>query len=190
MPDEDKAEVLALLDRIRKTVERETADPHHTYNESDPVVLLVKAEDVIESLAMRVGILSAPRTVAMGTTPYDSAEYLAADEARAEYAAAAAETGDPDVIARAAATIARAEAKHAPPPPAPAAQAEAVTGALERLWDEITAHDRKLDDPNGDGSGDEAVSPTGDDYNEVVSMVYHVLAPMLGRPHPWHRGDA
>lgn len=65
------------------------------------------------------------------------------------------------------------------------ATADDIRRDLQRLWDEITAHDAKLDDPRGDGSGDDAVSPTGDDYNTVVAMVYHVLSPILDRPHPF-----
>ena len=64
--------------------------------------------------------------------------------------------------------------------------ADDIRRDLQRLWDEITAHDTKLDDPNGDGSGDGAESPTGDDYNEIVAMVYHALSPILDRPVPWN----
>jgi hypothetical protein len=51
----------------------------------------------------------------------------------------------------------------------------------------IQAHDRKLDDPRGDGSGNDAESPTGDDYNEVTGLlqpVYDMLG-MVGPLSPW-----
>ncbi len=42
---------------------------------------------------------------------------------------------------------------------------------LQTALEGIQAHDRHLDDPRGDGSGDNAQSPTGDDYNEVCGLL-------------------
>lgn len=155
--DEDKAEILGLLDRIRKTVERETADPGRTYDETDPVVLLVKAEDVIESLAIRAGILHGPRTVAR--------EAMVRAAAERAVAAVAAPPGLPRTLQ---------------PPPIPAA----VHDALERLWNSVVTYNRSLDDPHGDGTGNDAVAPDGSDYNDLLSMVLGVLSAVLGKPNP------
>lgn len=54
-----------------------------------------------------------------------------------------------------------------------------VIARLRTALEGIQAHDRKLDDPNGDGSGNDAESPTGDDYNELCSII-QPLFDMLG----------
>jgi hypothetical protein len=67
--------------------------------------------------------------------------------------------------------------------PAPDALLATLRNQLQAIMD----HDRKLDDPNGDGSGDNAQSPTGDDYNEVCGLlqpVYDALG-MVGPCSPY-----
>lgn len=151
--DDGKAEVLGLLDRIRKAVDRETADPHRTYNETDPVVLLVKAEDVIENLAIRTGILHGPRTVAL-----DKIREAAAAGVRAGYAQAMAPIRGRD-----------------------------VAGELEHLWAKIMVYEGLLNDPHGDGSGEDAEPPTADQYNALLAMVLETLSSVLGKPNPLAR---
>jgi hypothetical protein len=59
--------------------------------------------------------------------------------------------------------------------------------ALRTALEAIQAHDRKLDDPHGDGSSRDAESPTGDDYNEVTGILqplYDLLG-MVGPLSPW-----
>ena len=72
-----------------------------------------------------------------------------------------------------------------------------VAAGAERLLDRLTreggtvrvrllhilAHDRNLDDPKGDGSGVDAESPTGDDYNDVVSALSPLFT-MIGEKWP------
>jgi hypothetical protein len=43
--------------------------------------------------------------------------------------------------------------------------------AVLRLIAQAIARDKKLDDPRGDGTGDDARSPTGDDYNDLLDDV-------------------
>lgn len=42
---------------------------------------------------------------------------------------------------------------------------------LVALKQKLAEYDCKLDDPKGDGSGDDAVSPTGDNYNDLHAEV-------------------
>lgn len=48
---------------------------------------------------------------------------------------------------------------------------DALLPAVLRLIAKAEARDRKMDDPRGDGSGDDAVAPTGDDYNDLMEDV-------------------
>lgn len=83
----------------------------------------------------------------------------------------------------------------APPVPADVAQTamDAMSGVfdtlatLRRVLEAVHAHDMTLNDPNGDGSGDSAQAPTGDDYNEVTGLLqplYDALR-MVGPCSPW-----
>lgn len=47
---------------------------------------------------------------------------------------------------------------------------------LRGLIDTANKLDKRLDDPRGDGSGDDAQPPTGDDYNELRSIVGMIAA--------------
>lgn len=44
------------------------------------------------------------------------------------------------------------------------------------LLAQLEAHDARLDDPHGDGSGRDAQCPTGDDYNDVMQLVRGLLS--------------
>lgn len=57
--------------------------------------------------------------------------------------------------------------------------ADPVMAKLREILTDIQAHDRSLDDPHGDGSGNDAESPTGDDYNDLCGIV-QPLFDMLG----------
>jgi hypothetical protein len=46
-----------------------------------------------------------------------------------------------------------------------------LLAAVRACLADIRAFDAKLNDPAGDGSGDNARSPTGDDYNEIMDML-------------------
>lgn len=52
---------------------------------------------------------------------------------------------------------------------------EATTKTMQGLLERTRAWDAKINDPKGDGSGDDARVPTGDDYNELYSDVIHSL---------------
>lgn len=41
---------------------------------------------------------------------------------------------------------------------------------------DIAAYDVAMNDPTGDGSGDDARSPNGDDYNEIMDMLDPLVA--------------
>lgn len=44
------------------------------------------------------------------------------------------------------------------------------------LLAQLEARDARLDDPHGDGSGRGAQCPTGDDYNDVMQLVWGLLS--------------
>lgn len=46
-----------------------------------------------------------------------------------------------------------------------------LMATLQSVLATIQGYDKAMDDPNGDGSGDNAQSPTGDDYNEVCGLL-------------------
>lgn len=56
-----------------------------------------------------------------------------------------------------------------------------VPAAAARAMRAIGEHNRKLNDPHGDGSGRDAQSPTGDDYNVLLDAVEE-LAELLKIP--------
>jgi hypothetical protein len=58
-------------------------------------------------------------------------------------------------------------------------QAYEAMGAAARALRTIAAHNRKLNDPHGDGSGRDSEAPTGDDYNVVLDALEE-LAELLG----------
>jgi hypothetical protein len=43
--------------------------------------------------------------------------------------------------------------------------------AMTEFFDDVDYHNRKLNDPKGNGTGDDAQSPTGDDYNALLGMI-------------------
>jgi hypothetical protein len=64
---------------------------------------------------------------------------------------------------------------------------EDLQATLRSALQAIMDHDKKLDDPRGDGSGIDAESPTGDDYNEVTALLqplYDALG-TIGPCSPW-----
>ena len=46
-----------------------------------------------------------------------------------------------------------------------------ATSALQVALTAIMDHDKSLNDPDGDGSGNNAQSPTGDDYNALCGLL-------------------
>lgn len=70
--------------------------------------------------------------------------------------------------------------------PAPAGELikPGLTYTLRTALERIQAHDQKLDDPNGDGSGNCAESPIGDDYNDVCALL-QPLYDILGMTGPF-----
>jgi hypothetical protein len=61
--DEDVYRVTELLNRIRDYLAAESDNPGRTYHQGHPTVMLVNAEEIIEDLAMRLGIIDPPQTV-------------------------------------------------------------------------------------------------------------------------------
>lgn len=61
---------------------------------------------------------------------------------------------------------------------------ELLIATLQRILTAAEEIDQKLDDPHGDGSGDDAESPTGDDYNDlygtIVPLARDALAKVTG----------
>lgn len=51
------------------------------------------------------------------------------------------------------------------------ARVKVLEDALKTLFAAVQAHDQQLDDPHGDGTGNDAESPTGDDYNELGGLI-------------------
>lgn len=49
--------------------------------------------------------------------------------------------------------------------------ASLTKSVVRTLLDFAAAHEAKLNDPHGDGTGDDAVAPTGDDYNELRDAI-------------------
>lgn len=67
--------------------------------------------------------------------------------------------------------------------PTPPGLMDTLRTALGHIQD----HDMSLDDPHGDGSGNGAESPTGDDYNDLTARLqplYDLLG-MVGPLSPW-----
>lgn len=49
-----------------------------------------------------------------------------------------------------------------------------VIAAAETALRAVGEHNRRWNDPNGNGSGDDAQSPTGDDYNVVLDHLAYL----------------
>lgn len=76
---------------------------------------------------------------------------------------------------------------HWPAAPASEPTPPGLMDTLRTVLARIQAHDMRLDDPHGDGSGNGAESPTGDDYNDVTTLLqplYDLLG-MVGPFSPW-----
>lgn len=103
-------------------------------------------------------------TVRRGTTgPFATGEAMLAEVKRLQ------ETGHRNVSCRWTQKLTSWAALTAPD--AAVSKQNALMSALRNQLQAIMDHDKGLNDPNGDGSGDNAQSPTGDDYNEVCGLL-------------------
>jgi hypothetical protein len=50
-----------------------------------------------------------------------------------------------------------------------------IKGIVTQLQNRVEARDTKMDDPHGDGTGNDAQPPTGEDYNALLSDVRDAL---------------
>lgn len=56
--------------------------------------------------------------------------------------------------------------------------------ALKKMRRQLTAMEKKMDDPHGDGSGTDARAPDGDDYNRLFNLMEGGLIALIRRLNP------